>query len=248
MLHPRRADLPRPTLFLDVGGVINDKDRLIAQWQRLVGHYFALLLGGSAAAWTSAHRVVTDHLLALQSADAQEATDFVSFHRAYQLSWVRGMCEGLNIPIPPEEECLRLAYLAIGWITRRVQAALPGAVEAIHTLRRQGYILHTASGAFSLEVDGYLKGLNIRHCFGRPYGSDLINTFKEGPEYFARTFADANVPAALALVVDDSPQAINWAAQVGARTILVSASPNPESAAAHHIESLAELPALLQQG
>ncbi len=234
-------------IFLDDGGVITDKQRRAAEFERLVGDCFVPLLGGTEAAWTRAHRAVVDRLADPLSMSVLTAADFVGFYRAYQLRWVGGMCALLDLPTPPEEECLDLAYRALGWITRRIQAALPGAVEAIRLLHRQGYALHTASGSCSLELAGSLEGLGVRQCFGRLYGADLVNTFKAGPAYYARLFADAGVQPEGALVVDDSAEALDWAAHLGARTVLVSASPHPEPGTPPRLTSLAELPACLRR-
>jgi len=87
----------------------------------------------------------------------------------------------------------------------------------------------------------------VQHCFGRFYGADLINIFKEGPEYYERILADLRERPTEALVVDDSSDAISWAAQVGARTVLVSTACYAGRGVTARIESLAELPALLQQ-
>ena len=239
--------MPPLNIFLDDGGVITDKQRRAVQFGRLVGDYFVPLLGRTEAAWTHAHRAVVDRLADPQAASALAAADFVGFYWAYQLRWVAGMCELLDLPTPPEEECLDLAYRALGWITRRIQAALPGAVEAIRLLHRQGYGLHTASGACSLELVGALEGMGVRRCFGRLYGADLINTFKEGPEYYAHLFADAGVQPEEALVVDDSADAARWASQLGAGIALVSSSPHPEIGTAPRLGSLAELPDFLRQ-
>lgn len=235
------------SIFLDDGGVITDKQRRASEFGRLVGDYFVPLLGRTAEAWTCAHRAVVERLADPQSASALTAADFVSFYRAYQLHWIAGMCVLLGLSTPPEEECLDLAYRALGWITRRIQAGLPGAVETIHLLHRQRYVLHTASGSCSLELAGSLDGMGVRHCFGRLYGADLINTFKAGPEYYARLFADAGVQPAEALVVDDSADAARWAARLGARTVLVSSSPHPTTGATPRLGSLAELPGFLRQ-
>lgn len=118
---------------------------------------------------------------------------------------------------------------------------------AIRTLYRQGYTLHTASGSHSFEIAGYLEGMGVQHCFGRFYGADLINTFKEGPEYYERIFTHLDIGPTEALVVDDSSDAIDWAAQIGARIVLVSTSSHSGSGLTARIESLAELPAFLQQ-
>ncbi len=197
-------------IFLDDGGVITDKQRRAAEFERLVGDCFVPLLGGTEAAWTRAHRAVVDRLADPLSMSLLTAADFVGFYRG-------------------------------------IQAALPGAVEAIRLLHRQGYALHTASGSCSLELAGSLEGLGVRQCFGRLYGADLVNTFKAGPAYYARLFADAGVQPEGALVVDDSAEALDWAAHLGARTVLVSASPHPEPGTPPRLTSLAELPACLRR-
>jgi HAD superfamily hydrolase (TIGR01509 family) len=236
--------VPLLNIFLDDGGVITDKQRRAAEFERLVGDCFVPLLGRTEAAWT---RVVVDQLADPQSASALAAADFVGFYRGYQLRWVAGMCELLDLPTPPEEERLDLAYRALGWITRRIQAALPGAVEAIRLLHRQGFALHTASGACSLELVGALEGMGVRRCCDRLYGADLVNTFKEGPEYYAHLFANAGVQPEEALVVDDSADAARWAAQLGARTVLIGPWPHPQTGTTPRLESLSELPTFLQQ-
>jgi HAD superfamily hydrolase (TIGR01509 family) len=157
------------------------------------------------------------------------------------------MCELVGFETPPDEECLHLARHAAAFITRRVQAALPGVGDTIRALRRQGYMLHTASGESSLDLEGYMQAMGVRDCFGRLYGPDLIDTLKEGPEYYDRIFADLGIAAAEALVVDDSPRATRWATQVGARAALVGDSPLPQTGTTVHIGSLVELPATLQR-
>src|SRR6266700_2040447 len=243
----RRGVVPSLNIFLDDGGVITDKQQRAAEFGRLVGDCFVPLLGGTEEAWTRAHRAVVDRLADPQSASVLTAADFSGFYRVYQLRWVGGMCELLGLPTPPEEECLDLAYRTLGWITRRIHAALPGAVEAIRLLHRQGYALHTASGSCSLELAGSFEWLGVLRRFGRLYGADLVNTFKEGPEYYAHLFADVGVQPAEALVVDDSTDALDWAARLGARTILVSSSLRPVAGAILRLRSLSELPDFLQQ-
>jgi FMN phosphatase YigB (HAD superfamily) len=89
--------------------------------------------------------------------------------------------------------------------------------------------------------------MEVRDCFGRLYGPDLIDTFKEGPEYYKRIFADVGTVPRDALVVDDNPRAIMWAAQVGAQTILVGDAACAERGVGHRVKSLAPLPAIMQQ-
>jgi phosphoglycolate phosphatase-like HAD superfamily hydrolase len=98
-----------------------------------------------------------------------------------------------------------LARQANAYITPLVRAAIPGVVETIRTLHAQGYELHMASGEPSYDLQGYLTGMGVRDCFGRLYGPDLIDTFKNGPEYYRRLLADMGIDPMQALIVDDSP-------------------------------------------
>jgi FMN phosphatase YigB (HAD superfamily) len=235
------------TIFLDLGGVITDKRQQAEQWQSLIGAYFAPRLGRTPQEWNTAHRIVTERL-ADQGEVLQQATpDFITFHDTYDYYWLSGMCELLELPIPASEDCLALAETAIASLSSHVQAVLPGAVEAIQTLHSQGYPLHTASGAASFEIAGYLEVAGVRSCFGRCYGADLINTFKQGPVYFERLFADLRLRPADALVVDDGVDVLSWAAQVGARTLLVSPPLDANKEMTTCIRSLVELPTWLQQ-
>ncbi len=237
------------TIFLDDGGVMNDNLLRAAQWQRLVGEFFIPLLGGTSEAWREANRLVADDLF---QPDAWQARllafpDYNSFDFAYQLEWLRGMCEFIGLVTPSDEECMDLSNRATAFITRRVFAAFPGVVETIRQLYNQGYTLHTASGESSLDLKGYLIAMKVGDCFGRLYGPDLINTFKNGPEYYERIFADLALHPEDALVVDDNPGVLSWAAQLGARTVLVSSSPSPAVENRLSMKSLAELPSLILQ-
>ena len=87
----------------------------------------------------------------------------------------------------------------------------------------------------------------MHSCFERLYGPDLINTFKAGPAYYERLFADAEVDPSNAVVVDDCPQALAWARQAGARTVLIGAGPAAPEALAVCLAMLADLPALMDR-
>ncbi len=68
-------------IFLDDGGVITDKQRRAAEFERLVGDCFVPLLGGTEAAWTRAHRAVVDRLADPLSMSVLTAADFAGFYR-----------------------------------------------------------------------------------------------------------------------------------------------------------------------
>lgn len=218
------------------------------KWRRLVGEIFAPLFGGTREAWSEANRVFTGHLFEPERWEArlQAASDYADFERRYFLDWLSGMCEVVGVAAPPEEECIALARRANARITSQASAPFPGVVEAIRALYEQGYTLHTASGEPSYDLESYLVSMGVRDCFARLYGPNLIDAFKNGPEYYERLLADCGVAPADALFVDDSPQVVGWAAQVGARAILISTQPPQQHAAAFCLNSLAELPELLR--
>lgn len=237
----------RPIILLDDGGVMNDNQLRGTQWQRLVGEFFAPQLGGAGAAWAEANRIVSTRTFepANWQARVLAAPDYASFEHTYWLDWLGGMCQLVGITRPPEEESIELARQAEAYITRRVHSAFPGAIEAICHLHAQGYTLHTASGESSLHLQGYLEAMNVRECFGRLYGSDLLDTLKEKPEYYERLFADALITPGDALIVDDNPRVLDWAKELGTMTVLVSTE-RVTTNGMMQIGSLAELPELVR--
>jgi HAD superfamily hydrolase (TIGR01509 family) len=237
----------RPVIFLDSGGVINDNEARAPQWRRRVAEYFAPRLGGEPSAWEEANRVTAERLFepGALSERMRRAPDWVSYDRDYNLDWLRMMCEYVGVPVPQEDRALALAVEASRTIVGLVHAPMAGATEAILALHGGGFELHTASGEYSDDLDAILRKLGVRHCFGRLYGPDLVNSLKAGPEYYRRVFAGTGVQPGNALVVDDSPRALGWAQEMGAKTVLVQREPPPTRAAAH-IGSLAELPRWLE--
>jgi phosphoglycolate phosphatase-like HAD superfamily hydrolase len=133
------------------------------------------------------------------------------------------------------------------YIIPRIRADFPGVTDAIRLLHSRGYTLHTASGAASYDLAGYLEGMGVRDCFTILYGPDLINTFKTGPHFYHGILAHSQVDPADALIIDDSRHAIAWAAEAGLRGVLVT--PDGSRTSPHAIATisgLSELPALLE--
>lgn len=235
-------------VFLDDGGVMNDNRVRAPQWQRLVAEFFAPRLGGAPETWSEANRVVAEGLFdqvdwkaRLQAADG----DYARFDRTYQLDWLARMCELVGVARLSDDDALALAREANAYVIRRVRSAFPGAVEAIRVLRTRGYQLNTASGESSWDLDRYLSGMGVRDAFDRLYGPDLLGAFKDGPTYYARLLADSGVAPENALVVDDSPKVIAWAASQGIRTVLVGTMDCPD--ATWRIGSLRDLPEMIDR-
>jgi phosphoglycolate phosphatase-like HAD superfamily hydrolase len=232
-------------IFLDDGGVMNENRVRGEQWRRLVGEYFAPRLGGTHEAWAAANRAFTDELFdpANWAARLGASPDYQHFDYHYQLDWLSGMCTFVGVPMPATQDGYHMARQATAYITCRVRASFRGVVETIRQLQRDGYTLYTASGEPSWDLESYLGGMEVRECFTRLYGPDLIDTFKTGPAYYERIFADSGVDPADALVIDDNAQAVAWVRGAGASATQVVA--NIATAADGAIPSLAHLPAWL---
>jgi HAD superfamily hydrolase (TIGR01509 family) len=239
----------RPAIFLDDGGVMNDNAVRGPQWQRLVAEFFPPLLGGDPAAWAEANHLVATALFAdyTRTMTGRTDADFRAWLHGYRIAWVRDMCAHVGVPSPSEEDCLDLNARASAYITTRVRAAFPGVAEALRALHDLGHTLHTASGEESDDLRGYLIGMAVRDCFTGLYGPDLINTPKEGPRYYERVFADAGIDPRDAIVVDDFPGALRWAAAVGARTVLVRSDRGESDDVDLALDALSELPAALER-
>lgn len=241
--------MTRPVLFIDDGGVMNDNRLRGEQWQRLVAEFFAPRLGGIPEAWAEANQIVMSRILepVAWQARLQSMSDYRSFDYQYQIDWLNWMCKLVNVPAPDEKQCYQLGLEATTTIIPRVRSAFPGAADVIRILYGRDYVLYTASGESSTDLRDYLEGMGVRDCFQRLYGPDLVDTFKIGPAYYERLFADAGVDPASALVVDDTPQALAWARQVGAQTILVGAAPAAEEEPFTRLASLAQLPEIIHR-
>jgi phosphoglycolate phosphatase-like HAD superfamily hydrolase len=236
-------------LFIDDGGVMNDNAVRSPQWHALVGEFFAPRLGGTLEAWAEANRIEVPklwdqfpYLMGMQSDG-----DFDTEWRAYELAWLRTMCESVGMPSPEDEdESLALSAEAALYVIQRVRSAYPGAVGALRTLAAAGFNLYTASNETSFELDAYLRGMEVRDLFLTLYGSDLVKVTKSSVLYHDCIFANARVDPRTAIVVDDKPACLAWAAGTGARTVLVSETEARGTADAV-IGSLAELPAVLDK-
>jgi FMN phosphatase YigB (HAD superfamily) len=86
--------------------------------------------------------------------------------------------------------------------------------------------------------------MGVRSCFVGLYGADQVDTAKASHLFYERVFVDARVAPTAALVVDDSERALDWAADLGARTVLCH--PEPPANNRHlHVRRLADLSLVL---
>ena len=165
------------------------------------------------------------------------------------MRWLREMCELVGVVAPSDDgECSRLTRATDAYVIARVRSAIPGAVDAIHTLHQDGYTLYTASGESSPDLESYLMAMGVRPLFEHLYGCDLVNTWKSSRQYYDRIFADAGMQPSECLVIDDSPRAVRWASEAGATAFLVSMDGRESAEAYAVLGSLAGVAAVPGQG
>ncbi len=246
------SDVPSPSrvIFLDDGGVMNDNALRGPEWQRLVGEFLAPRLGGSQEAWARANAVVMSQQLPELERFFREAPgqDDRPFRQDLDDAWLAEMCREVGVTSPATRlQRLQLVDEATTYITRRVRSACSGAADAIRRLHQAGYVLHTASGEHSDELDGYLEGMGVRNCFGMLYGSNLVGTAKSHPVYYQRILEDLSLAPEQALFVDDNEAILDWAADLGAQTVLCHPEP-PHRSRHGHVATLSDLPKRLGIG
>ena len=240
----RAPDSPARVVFLDDGGVLNDNEQRAPEWRRYLPEFLIPRLGGTPGAWAEANRVVADESWRRYLAHIATATDGVEpYLREADRRWLRDMCSRVGVPGPPSSEIDDLANAAQRYVCERCRSAYPDVTGAVFMLAREGLALHTASGESSDQLGAYLRGMGVRDCFDRLYGPDLVDRFKNGPQFYAAILADSGVDPREAVIVDDSPAALGWAAACGVRPIHLDRSGLGSSF--ERITSLGELPVLL---
>lgn len=227
--HPPR--LTARNVFVDCHGVITDGERVTAEWRRLLAEFFVPRLGGMPEAWAEANRHALARTIERLQRPGRVRTHPRDYWREDDLVWLADMCEQVGVPTPARGFAGELVREAVSFVTAHADASRPGAPEALRELARRGYVLYTASGDLSENLDRYLRRLGARDLFRETYGSDLVGTWKDGPEFYRAVLAHSGVRAHDALIIDDQPRSIEWARQCGIAGILVSPDRPPRSLA-----------------
>jgi phosphoglycolate phosphatase-like HAD superfamily hydrolase len=216
------------TLFVDKGGVLIDNTTLGPQYRRLLGEFLPTELGGDPHAWENAnvdaaHRAFDRYQHAYMTAPS---TSIREWYAEDVRRWLYEMCDEVGRPRPPASQAGRIANAAHDYVRRRVDIRAPRIVERLRDFHGRGLKLHTASGDQRSDLIGYLETMGTLELFGRVYGSDLVNVWKSGPAYYLAILADTGTAAGNAVVIDDSPRAIEWAGECDVRGVLVGRHPS----------------------
>jgi len=207
-------------VFLDDGGVLNDNERRAPEWRRLLGEFFAPLLGGTGEAWGEANRIVFDGIWHdWQRLQARGEEVGPEWWPSQMPRWLAGMCAQVGVPVPADVDGTVKA--SDRYVMARIDCAYEDAAPAMRALHAKGITLHLASGGQSYELEAYMRRMGVWELIDRPYGADLVGVNKTGPRYYERIVADSGVDPRAAIVVDSHAQPLEWAAATGFQTVHV---------------------------
>lgn len=215
---------PIEVLFVDKGGVLIDNNDLSPQWRRLIGEFLAPRLGGSVEAWGAANVPAFERQVERWRAAmaGHGPADIRGFFAKDARLWFLDMCDAIGLGRPPDEEAERIAAETVAYVKAHLEIRAPRrGLLALRALRERGIVLHVASADAQDELVAFLDQIGARDLFDRVYGSDLVNTWKFGPEYYRAVLADSRVDPERTAVIDDSPTALSWARECGMRGFLV---------------------------
>ena len=232
--------MQRTAVFLDVDGVMLDPVRTPAEWIRLIGDVLAPALGGEPADWGRANAEAFPRVIADRTAwyDDDPAT---AEHSLITLL-LREQCRIVGVAYPGDDAAFALGREIDLHVCRNSDSAFPATIDVIRELATT-HQLHTATGNPSWRVEALLEQWGVRDLFGVTTGTDLVGVTKDTEDFYRRVFALADVPAAHAVVVDDSASQLRIAHAVGARTVLVAPErAAPDDAVGVVITNIAELP------
>lgn len=213
------------TLFIDKGGVLIDSTNdLGPQWRRHVGEFLAPRLGGTPQAWGQANIPAFERRVERQRAAMARGgpVDIRGFFAKDLRQWFLDMCDEMGIEPPADEEAERIAAATASYVTAHLEIRAPQrGLQMLRALRGRGVVLHIASGHAHEDLVAFLEQIGARDLFDRVYGPDLVSTWKFGPGYYRAILSDSGVDPARSAVVDDSQEALSWAAECGLRGFLV---------------------------
>jgi len=234
-------------VFLDDGGVMNDNRIRGLQYQKLVGEYFTLKIGGEPYLWAESNVNFLEEIMKEYSKAICDGSDidYKKYHADFVNRWIEEMFNYVKVKLPAKSEYKQIYREAIEYIAPNIRSSYPGVVDTIKKLKRLGFKLYTASGEDSLELKGYLQGMRIMDLFENFYGPDLINTPKTNDNFFKRVFDEILFEPDRTIVIEDKPKFLECALNSGANVIQACLTGEFEPSYQYYIKDMTELPKII---
>lgn len=207
------------TLLLDFDGTVSEPNGLLQQYVDALTGQFRQQHGGDPAVWrTTTYEMLVQLTQEFQDHFVRDPT--APYNRFMDQIYARStemVYRAQGFPLPPDP--IAFARETQKRALEQCNATYAGVEEGLGWLLAQRYSLHMASGQESGFLQGAMQGAGLAHLPTRWYGPDLIDCAKESPEYYRRIFADLNLLPEQVVVLDDLPEAILWAQELGAKTV-----------------------------
>ncbi len=209
------------SILFDDGGVISNNLVKSEQWKKLLGQYLVPKYGGNPQSWAEANeKFVVDIAQKLSSLSLENRyLSFKEFKEMEDETFIESMFKYINIPLPEKEEYHSIRREIEAFVAPKVSCAIPGIKKSIETLYDSGYKLFMASGDCSWVLKDYLTTMGVKNYFINYYGPDITNVMKTSINYYEVIFEHAKIQAKQAIVIDDTPIHLQYASQLGAKTI-----------------------------
>ncbi|MHA2288627.1 MAG: HAD hydrolase-like protein [Promethearchaeota archaeon] len=207
------------TVFFDDGGVLNDNSVRGKQWEKFVGEYYSSRFGGELEVWGEANGKIISSFFDMLMVGKDKFGDYQTFYTNFKKHMVLEMFNEAGKILPKNTNPVEVFNSTREYVIPKVQSAIPGVIDSIKRLSSKDFILYTAAGAVSIEMKLYLEGMGVKQHFKEFYGPDLINAWKINSEYYDAIFKHSKVDRAKAIIIEDNPQFLNDALEVGANVI-----------------------------
>jgi HAD superfamily hydrolase (TIGR01509 family) len=182
--------------------------------------------------WDEVREALTEEWGGRYTPEAQEAMMGMS-----SPEWSRYLHEVVGLREPPEV----INAEVVRRMLERYEMDLPvvpGAVEAVRRLAREGYRLAVASSSNRELIDGVLRRLELSELFEVTVSSEEVARGKPAPDVYLETAHRLGLPPGRCAAIEDSASGIRAAHAAGMRVI---AYPNRHYPPAADVLALADV-------
>jgi HAD superfamily hydrolase (TIGR01509 family) len=182
--------------------------------------------------WDEVREALTEEWGGRYTPEAQEAMMGMS-----SPEWSRYLHEVVGLREPPEV----INAEVVRRMLERYEMDLPvvpGAVEAVRRLAREGYRLAVASSSIRELIDGVLRRLELSELFEVTVSSEEVARGKPAPDVYLETAHRLGLPPGRCAAIEDSASGIRAAHAAGMRVI---AYPNRHYPPAADVLALADV-------